>query len=124
VDRTLAIANRGDNGLVPTFRIVPVDADGKPVPGVRARAVLGSDRGLVLVPPRSGVLDVVPFDGNRRYDVETVRIADVKTREFTPLRSRTRSRSDESTAPVGRAVRRAIPTDCAEERQCGAVSRN
>jgi hypothetical protein len=74
ISQTLTIENSGGTGLAPVLELTPLDASGEPIPGVTARTAYGSDRGEVVVPPYTAVLDVVRFDGRRKRDVEDVAV--------------------------------------------------
>jgi hypothetical protein len=79
MDQTLAIENHGGSGLAPVLELTPLDSSGDPMPGVRVRTAYGSDRGRVVVPPRSTVVDVLRFEGPGARDVEDV---DVRVGDF------------------------------------------
>jgi hypothetical protein len=74
ISQTLTIENSGETGLAPVLELTPLDASGEPIPGVTAHTAYGSDRGEVVVPPYTAVLDVVRFDGRRKRDVEDVAV--------------------------------------------------
>jgi hypothetical protein len=81
ISQTLTIENRGGTGLAPVLELTPLDASGEPIPGVTAHTAYGSDRGEVVVPPYTAVLDVVRFDGRRKRDVEDVAVRVAKADE-------------------------------------------
>lgn len=81
MDQTLTMTNHGFEATAPTLKFVPVDRAGNAVPGVTVRTAYGSDRGLVVVPPRSAEVDVLAFDGPGFRDVVDVRVTVLRTEE-------------------------------------------
>lgn len=86
MDQVLDMANYGWSAVAPTLTFVPLDGAGHALPGVTVRTAYGSDRGLVVLPPRTTGNDVLAFDGpgfRKVADVKvTVRHAErVKTPE-------------------------------------------
>lgn len=63
MDQVLNIGNPGRSAVAPTLAFVPLDGDGREVPGVTVRTAFGSDHGMVVIPPRSSGFDILAFDG-------------------------------------------------------------
>ncbi|MCP2340224.1 hypothetical protein [Actinomadura rupiterrae] len=74
MDQTLAIANRGGDAIAPTLVFTPQDEQGHDLPQVRVRTALGSDGGLVVVPPQSTAFDVLAFSGPSAGSVRKVKV--------------------------------------------------
>jgi hypothetical protein len=62
MDQVLAMTNDGDSAVAPTLTFLPLDRTGGVLRGVTVRTAYGSDDGLVVIPPRSTVTDVLAFD--------------------------------------------------------------
>jgi hypothetical protein len=75
MDQTLRMTNYGFTATAPTLKLVPLDREGHAIPGVTVRTAFGSDRGLVVLPPRSAGFDVLAFDGPGSRDVMDVRVS-------------------------------------------------
>lgn len=74
MDQVLQMTNYGFTATAPTLKFVPLDRAGHALPGVTVRTAYGSDRGLVVLPPRSSGADVLAFDGPGFRDVADVRV--------------------------------------------------
>ena len=74
MDQVLQMTNYGLTAAAPTLKFVPVDRAGHALRGVTVRTAYGSDRGLVVLPPRSSENDVLAFDGPGFRDVADVRV--------------------------------------------------
>ncbi|MDN3359006.1 hypothetical protein [Actinomadura sp. DC4] len=74
IDQVLHMTNYGLTATAPTLGFVPLDRAGHVLPGVTVRTAYGSDRGLVVLPPRSPGIDVLAFDGPGFRDVADVRV--------------------------------------------------
>ncbi|MEV5825858.1 hypothetical protein AB0L25_09800 [Spirillospora sp. NPDC052242] len=81
MDQTLVMTNHGFGATAPTLKFVPLDRTGHAVPGVTVRTAYGSDRGLVVLPPRSEAVDVLAFDGPRFRDVIDIQVTVLRTEE-------------------------------------------
>ncbi|MFC4909080.1 hypothetical protein [Actinomadura gamaensis] len=79
MDQTLAIANRGGDPVAPKLAFVAQDEGGHDLPGVNVRTALGSDGGLVVVPPRSLAYDVLAFSGPSAGSVRKVKVVVLDT---------------------------------------------
>jgi hypothetical protein len=75
IDQTLTITNAGGAAGAPDLDIVPLDADGEEVPGVKVVTAFGSDEGEQVVPAYTEVIDVLKFTGARRDRVADVRVS-------------------------------------------------
>ncbi|KAB2389937.1 hypothetical protein [Actinomadura montaniterrae] len=74
MDQTLMMNNYGSTATAPSLTFVPLDWTGHVLPGVTVRTAYGSDRGLVVLPPRSTGADVLAFDGPGFRNVADVRV--------------------------------------------------
>jgi hypothetical protein len=74
MDQVLDMTNDGDSAVAPTLTLLALDGTGDVLPGVTVRTAYGSDRGLVVIPPRSTVPDVLAFDGPGFRRVADVRV--------------------------------------------------
>ncbi|MCO6008923.1 hypothetical protein NE236_28510 [Actinoallomurus purpureus] len=74
MDQVLTMTNYGLTATAPTLTFVPLDRAGHALPGVTVRTAYGSDRGLVVLPPRSAGFDVLAFDGPGFRDVADVQV--------------------------------------------------
>lgn len=74
MDQVLAITNRGYSAMAPTLTLVPLDRAGHRIPDVTVRTAFGSDRGMVVIPPRSVGQDVLAFAGPRSRQVADVEV--------------------------------------------------
>ncbi|WP_433183566.1 hypothetical protein [Actinoallomurus sp. CA-150999] len=74
MDQVLTMTNYGLTATAPTLKLVPLDRAGHTLPGVTVRTAYGSDRGLVVLPPRSAGDDVLAFDGPGFRDVADVQV--------------------------------------------------
>ena len=66
---------------MPVLELRALDADGNPIDGVEVSTAFGSDRGSLLVPAHSAVLDILRFRGRgvgRVADVEAT-VSDLTT---------------------------------------------
>jgi hypothetical protein len=86
MSQVLEIENRGESGLAPLLAITPLDASGDPMAGVTVKTAYGSDKGRVVAPPRSIVVDVLRFEGSGARDVEDVDVS-VKSADKVSMRT-------------------------------------
>ncbi|MWA04952.1 hypothetical protein F8568_032225 [Actinomadura sp. LD22] len=80
MDQLLTMTNYGFTAVAPTLQLDPLDRAGHVLHGITVRTAYGSDRGLVVLPPRSTGGDVLAFDGPGSRNVAGVRVT-VRHRE-------------------------------------------
>ncbi len=74
IDQTVSITNSGGAAAAPVLTYVPLDASGTELSGVRVVTAYGSDRGRVVAPALTEVVDVLRFEGARAAAVADVRV--------------------------------------------------
>lgn len=74
IDQTLDITNTSATAKAPVLVITPLDADGAEVAGVTVQTAFGSDRGEVVAPASTVVIDVLRFKGKDADEVTDVRV--------------------------------------------------
>ncbi|MFJ8143220.1 hypothetical protein [Streptomyces sp. NPDC096013] len=73
IDQTLEIRNTATHSVVPDLAFTALDRNHQPLPGVRVRAVYGSDSGRLVV-PYGWSLDILRFSGPGAHEVHDVRV--------------------------------------------------
>ena len=73
MNQLLGITNLGPRSYVPVLRLSAVDDSGLALPDVTVSTIFGSDRGELVVPTHTGVVDVLRFSG-----AHADRVADVR----------------------------------------------
>lgn len=108
IDQTLTLLNREHEAVAPVLDITPLDAAGRRLAGVAVHTAYGSDRGLVVVPARSLVNDVLTFRGRAAHRVRKVRVV-IARRILVPGASAgdppVVQRFDRNGTPVGTGAR-------------------
>lgn len=82
VDQVLTIANTGAVAATPSFDIIPLDATGEQVRGIRVESAFGTDHGGQVVPAYTEVIDILRFEGEDAADVADVRVEEVEPDPF------------------------------------------
>ncbi|MFC5182788.1 hypothetical protein [Actinomadura harenae] len=86
VDQTLGIGNHGAKPTAPQLAFVALDEKGGELPGVQVRAALGSDKGMMVVPPSSVAYDILAFSGPDAGRVRNVKVSVLGTADaLTPM---------------------------------------
>ncbi|MEV5570327.1 hypothetical protein AB0L06_09760 [Spirillospora sp. NPDC052269] len=75
VDQVLNIGNRNGNPVAPALAFTAQDENGDDLPSVRVRTAFGSDRGRLVVPPKSLGFDILAFSGPEADRARKVKVA-------------------------------------------------
>lgn len=74
IDQTLSIRSRGASAVALRLEFVPLDANGRELPGLRTTTAYGTEIGHHVIPPKFTDFDILAFHGPGFRDVADVKV--------------------------------------------------